>query len=82
MALPEKVIFKWRSKGGDEASLKIPEKKNVPDEANSKGASPSMRVCLESLEYNRNSQEVSKLEDEVKKRYLVGIHEPTLGKAL
>ena len=35
--LPEKVIFKCRSEGGDRASLKKSEKKNVPDKANSKG---------------------------------------------
>lgn len=42
--LPEKVISKRRSEGGDGASLKISESKEVPGDANKK-TSPSMRVA-------------------------------------
>ena len=45
--LPEKVISKRRSEGGDGASLKISERKEVPGDANKMTTSPSMSVCRE-----------------------------------
>lgn len=54
------------------------EKKNVPDEANSKGTNSSLRMYLEHF---RKSKEVNKQNYKVKKRYLARKGEHTTGKA-
>lgn len=54
------------------------EKKNVPDEANSKGTNSSLRMYLEHF---RKSKEVNKQNYKVQKRYLARKGEHTTGKA-